>query len=441
MTTRPAVLPPAEEALPPRLYAWRVFALVFALMVMNYFDRQIVVSMFPHLKRDWSLSDRELGALVSIVSLLIAVGTLPLAIAADRLGRVGGIIAMAMVWSGATIACAFAGSYATLLFARGFVGLGEAAYGATAAAVVTTLFPERVRSTMLGGFLAAAVVGSVSGIVAGGVIADRWNWQAAFAIAGVVGIALAVVFAVAARGGLENVHAANASDVALAAARTAMRRVLKPRSALLACLGGGLQLVSVSMIYAWLPSYMNRFYGLGAAQAGVRAAWIVLLGAAGAVAVGVIADRMHCRFVRGRLLSAAGAAAATAAALMAAFGAFSPGDVQMALIVIGATTMLGTTGPVATAVVDVAPASLRATALSILTLVQNLVGLAIGPVLAGALSDRLGLQTAMAIVPAASVVAAAVLVIAAIAYEADVRSARAEQECVGDTLDGRCLTR
>ena len=414
-----------RAAAPAGINAWAVFAVLFALMVVNYVDRQIVVSLFPHLKREWQVSDGELGMLVSIVSLVIAIGTLPLSIVADNRGRVRSVILMALVWNVATIGCAFAGNYPTLLAARGFIGAGEAAYGAVAAAIVTTLFSERVRSTMLAAFLAAGLVGSVAGVAIGGVIADRWSWHAAFVIAGSVGIALAALLALVARDPPRIASSRDSSQGLVGAAW----RVLMRRTTLLGAVGGGLQLITVSTIFAWLPSYLNRFYGLDAAQSGLRTGSIIVLGAVGAVAFGVLADRLHRRYVRGRLHAAAAAAAVTAAALVGAFALFPPGGTQIALIVFGATAMIGATGPVATAVSDVAPRALRATALSILALVQNLVGLAVGPLLAGALSDRVGLQTALAIVPVASALAAFALVVAARGYEADVR--RIEGDAVG----------
>src|SRR5206468_8093226 len=75
----------------PRRYAWTVFAVVFALMVVDYVDRQVVVSMFPHLKAQWDLSDAQLGGLVSVVSIAVALGTVPLSLLADRWSRVKSI--------------------------------------------------------------------------------------------------------------------------------------------------------------------------------------------------------------------------------------------------------------------------------------------------------------------------------------------------------------
>ena len=110
------------SARPPR-HAWTLFGILFALMVFDYVDRQIVVSMFPHLQIEWGLSDAQLGGLVSVVAATVALGTVPISLLADRWSRVKSIVLMALVWSGATIACAFASRYAELLVARAVVGL------------------------------------------------------------------------------------------------------------------------------------------------------------------------------------------------------------------------------------------------------------------------------------------------------------------------------
>ena len=166
----------APSSIAPRSYAWTVFAILFALMVVDYVDRQVIVSMFSHLKAEWGLSDGQLGALVSIVSVTVAVGAVPLSLLADRWSRVKSIFLMALIWSLATTSCAFAASYSQLFAARSLVGLGEAAYGTVGAAFLATLFPVRMRSSVLGAFFMAGIVGSVLGVVLGGFIAERWGW-------------------------------------------------------------------------------------------------------------------------------------------------------------------------------------------------------------------------------------------------------------------------
>src|SRR3974390_1350610 len=98
--------------------------MTIALMVFDYVDRQVIVSIFPHLKADWGLSDKELGGLVSIISVTGAVGGIPIALVAARASRVKSIAAMAMAWCLATISCMFTRNYAQLFVARGVVGVG-----------------------------------------------------------------------------------------------------------------------------------------------------------------------------------------------------------------------------------------------------------------------------------------------------------------------------
>jgi MFS family permease len=411
---------PNESAV-SRRYAWLVFALLFAVMVVNYVDRQIVVSMLPQLRAQWSLSDTRLGAIVSIVPTIVALGVVPLSFLADRWGRVKSIFLMALIWSLATIACAFAGSYEQLLGARGVVGLGEAAYGTAGAALIASLFPARVRSTMLGAFLAAAVLGSIVGVMLGGTIAARWGWQVAFGVAGVPGLILAILFRLLVHDSETPLAASGAGRTV--PARSLVQQLLRTRTVLVTSVGGGMQLLVVAATYAWLPSYLNRYYGLPSDQAGIKTAFVVLVGGLGAVLCSIIADRLSRRLVCGRLYVPAAAAITTTVLIGSAFALTSPGKLQLWLIAAGGLVMTGSIGPIVAVVIDVSHPGLRATATAVLSLIQNIVGLAGGPLVAGVLADAYGLQYAMSVVPAFSLVAAAMFAVAARTYVADSRSA------------------
>jgi MFS transporter, Spinster family, sphingosine-1-phosphate transporter len=409
----------------PRRYRWTVFGVLVALMVVDYVDRQVVVSMFSHLKDQWHLSDSRLGALVSVVSVTVAFGAVPISLLADRWSRVRSIFLMALIWSLATIACAFAANYWQLFAARSVVGLGEAAYGTVGAALLATLFPPRMRSTVLGAFLAAGMLGSVLGVILGGVIAEHWGWKAGFGAVGVPGLVLALVFLLTAR---------DYQTVALPPAGTSHGRprtgfgavateLLRPRSAPITCVGAGLQLLAVSTVYAWLPSYLARAYGLPPDLAGLRAGVVVLAAGIGAVIWSTVADRLSVRNPRARLYVPAVVAVLTTALLCPALALLAPGPAQYALLVAGGLVMAGTIGPAAAVVVDVTHPGLRATASAVLALTQNLIGLAGGPLLTGMLSDRYGLQSAMAAAPVFCLFAAAMFVLAARSYETDLRHA------------------
>jgi predicted MFS family arabinose efflux permease len=406
----------------PRRYAWAAFAVLFGLMLVDYVDRQVVVSMFSHLKAEWSLSDSQLGGLVSVVSITVALGAVPLSLLADRWSRVKSIFLMALIWSLATISCAFAASYPQLLGARSVVGLGEAAYGTVGAALLATLFPLRLRSTVLGAFFLASLFGSVLGVVLGGVIAERWGWQSGFGAVGIPGLLLAFVFLFVVR---------DYRTVALPTSESSGQRhtapgaivaaLLRPRTMLIACLGAGLQLLTLSMTYAWLPSYLNRYYGLAPDQAGIKAGLVVLLGGIGAFVWGVVADRLTPRIPNARLYVPAACAVLTTLFMSTAFAFLPPGNAQFALIATGGLLMAANVGPISAVVIDVVHPAVRATAGSVLSLTQNLFGLAGGPLLAGALSDAYGLPFALSVIPGFCLLAATCFLIAARTYVFDLK--------------------
>jgi predicted MFS family arabinose efflux permease len=418
MLTRRCTYDAAERAAVVQPHVWAVFAVLLGLMVVNYVDRQIVVSMLPRLRTEWALSDTQLGSLVSIVPVIVALGSVPLSLLADRWSAVKSIFLMAMIWSAATIACAFSDGYGQLLGARGVVGFGEAAYGAAGAALIASLFPPRVRSTMLGVFLGAAVFGSVIGVMLGGIITERWSWQVAFGIVGIPGLILAVLFRLLAR---DPEPAPGARYVGRTTLHCIVAELLRPRTVLVTCIAAGLQLLVVSAVYAWLPSYLYRYYGLPADQAGVKSGWVILIGGFGAVLWSIIADRLTRRMACARLYVPAAAALMTAALLFGTFSWTSPGAFQFSLIAAGGLVMTGSIGPTAAVIIDVSHPGLRATAASILALSQNILGLAGGPFLTGVLADAYGLRFAMSLVPAFSLLAAATFAIAARTYPADLK--------------------
>jgi predicted MFS family arabinose efflux permease len=378
-----------------------VFVAAFALMVLDFADRHVIVATFSALQTKWGLSDAQLGALVSVVSVTVGLGAFPVALFVDRWSRVRAIALMGVVWSLAAAAAGAAQSYGQFLAARAALG-GEAGYGPAAGALLATMFPPGRRATVLGAFQAAAPLGAMLGVVVGGVVAARWGWRAAFWVFVPPGLAVALLF----------LHVRDYPTVRLNAATGArtgkgvLRELFRARSGSAGYVGGAVQLVVVSTIYTWLPSHLHRAYGLPVDRAAAATALVILAGFAGMIGFAHVADRAAARNAPALLLVPAGLAVLTAGLLTTAFAAVGPGVVQYFLILVGAATMTAAVGPVSAVVVDVVHPALRATAISTLTVAQNLVGLAVGPVLAGWLSDRYGLTTALAVLPLLSVLSA-----------------------------------
>jgi predicted MFS family arabinose efflux permease len=289
-----------------------------------------------------------------------------------------------------------------------------------------------MRATIIGGFLAAASLGSVLGVVLGGFIAARWGWKTAFGIVGVPGLVLAGLYLF-----VRDYRApelGRSQSGGLKRAQEVARELLRARSGIAACFAGALQLVTVSTLLAWLPSYFNRVYGLPADRSGLAAASIIVCGTIGAVVWANVADRMAQRGVHRRMLTSAACCSASFVLFASGFGPLPPGGFQIAVIVCGAFLMSATTGPVPAVVIDVVHPALRSTAGSMVAVVQNLFGLGIGPLISGALSDAFGLQTAMAIMPVSCGLAAVLLVIGSRSYAAD-RAALAAVEIRAETAE------
>jgi len=403
--------------------AWFAFAMTLGLMIFDYVDRQVIVSLFPYLKAEWGLSDKQLGGLVSVVSVVVALGAVPIALLADRSSRVKSIVVMATAWSVATISCIFTRNYGQLFAARALVGLGEAGYGSVGAALIASLFPARMRGALLAAFFAAASVGSVLGVLLGGLIAARWGWQAAFGVVGVPGLLLALLYlkvrdykTVELTPPLEKAARSTGS-----AARYIAKALIRSRTLLWVCVAGAAQLIVVSAVWAWLPSYLNRVHGVAPGEAGVKAAVVVLCGAVGSVVWGAVVDRAGNGRPRVRLYAMAALCVVTLAVLVPTFSLPLAASTQFTLIALAGFLMTCTVGPVSAVVTDVVHPGVRATGLSVLALFQNLLGLAAGPFIAGVLSDAYGLERAFSMIPAFGLLAALCFMLAARNYIADMR--------------------
>jgi MFS family permease len=385
-----------------RLYAWAVFALTFGLMLSDYLSRQVITPLFPFLKLEWSLTDTQLGALVSVVALIVGVASIPVALLADRWGRVKSITAMAGLWGLATIGCGLSGGYGQMLVARAMVGLGEAGYSSAGGAILMHVFPPQRRSMIIGAFQAAGLFGTVLGVVIGGVVAAHFGWRHAFIGVGAAGLLLVVAYPLVVRD-YKTVALVKKDDAAGSLARhmrvgEIVRELFVSRTAVFTYLGSGFQMFILGVINAWIPSYMSRYYGLAPDKAAMQAAVVVLVAGVGMIICGGIVDRLGVRDIRNRLRVPAWYAALTCLLLVMAF-ALPPGPVQYALILCGVFVSGGHLGAAGAVIADVTHPGLRATAIATIVLANNMLGLAPGPLVVGALSDVHGLKFAMGVAP------------------------------------------
>ena len=398
----------AERLHPVPRYAWVVFALTFGLLISDYMARQVLNAVFPLLKAEWALSDAQLGLLSGVVAIMVGLLTFPLSLVADRWGRVKSLTAMAILWSLATLLCAVADNYQQMLAGRVLVGVGEAAYGSVGIAVVVSAFPTRLRATLSAAFMAGGLLGQVLGVGLGGAIAASHGWRMAFLAIALSGLVMAVLYPIL-------VGEKRLAIVAKQAGQEPYERtkafpkigsLFAGRTIKSVYIGSGLQLFVAGALPAWLPTYFNRYYDLPIGKAASLAALYLAICGVGMVVCGLVSDRIFSRPEQ-RIKLAVGYSLACAVLTGAAF-MLPAGTAQLTILGLAIFLAAATTGPAGAMVAGLTPAAIHGTAFATLTLANNFLGLAPGPILTGWLADRIGLLEALQWLPVASIAAALV---------------------------------
>lgn len=400
----------------PVAYSWIVFALTFGLLISDYMARQVLNAVFPLLKAEWVLSDSQLGALSGVVALMVGLLTFPLSLLADRWGRIRSITLMAILWSIATLLCGLARNYEEMLVGRILVGIGEAAYGSVGIAVVLSVFPVRMRATLSSAFIAGGLAGQVLGVGLGGWIAEAHGWRTAFTAIALGGLVLALLYPLIVR--QKRMEELGAPKPEAAAARPAIRSVVANRSVVFAYVGSGLQYYVAGALPAWLPSFFGRYYDMPVAKAASVAAIFLMIAGAGMVICGIVTDRMAKSKPGAPPMLAVCFCLGSAIALGIAF-LLPAGPVQLAALGIGAFLCAASTGPTGAMVANLTPLAIHGTAFATLTLANNILGLAPGPIVTGKIADSIGLMGALELLPVLAILAACAFAAARRSYLAD----------------------
>ncbi len=393
----------ASATVPSARYARYVFTLLFLLYMFDYIDRLVIVSLFPYIKHDWGLSDTQLGLLVSAVYWSILVFTLPISILIDRWSRKNCIGIMAIIWSLATIACAFTRNFGQLFTTRVVIGVGEAGYAPGGAAMISALYPREKRARMLGFWNASIPLGGAIGVALGGFVAQHYGWQHAFGLVALPGMIVALLFFGVRDYATVALVTKDTPGVSSPGRAMAMRDIVrefthKPSLILNNLAMAGCVFVTTSLL-TWLPTYFHRIEGLDMTKAGLKGSAVLLLAIVGAPLGGYLTDRWYKRNKRARLLFPALSSLVTGILLFVTFGLLRGVPQYIALLACG----IAATGFVSAAVAvtqDVVHPGLRAVSLSLNIIIQHVFGSSVGPPLIGALSDRMGLSSAMLFIPA-----------------------------------------
>jgi MFS family permease len=367
-------------------YRGVVLAMLLLVYTFNFLDRQILGILAKPIMEDLHLTDAQFGLLAGpAFALLYSVLGVPLALLADRTSRTAVIGASLAVWSGFTALCGTVTGFGQLFFYRVGVGVGEAGGVAPSYALISDYFPPDRRARALAIYSFGIPIGLASGTLIGAYIAAWIDWRMAFVVIGIAGLALAPVFKLVVRDAPKSAQSPQAR-APLSAVFPILAR--KPAFWLMA-FGAGCSSLCGYGLAAWVPTVLIRSFGFNlVTMANFMASLLLIGGVAGVFAGGWFADRLGKgdRAWYARLPAIAWFITAP----LFAIGLLSPDPrLAWALLLIPNGLNILWLGPVTTAVQHMVPQHMRATASASFLLINNLIGLGVGPYLIGFLSGQL----------------------------------------------------
>lgn len=359
---------------------------LFLINFLNFFDRFLPGVVLEPIRKEFGLSDTMSGALGTAFILIYAVAGIPLGRLADRMKRTRILGAGVAAWSLATAASGMVSNFTGLLLARLAVGVGEATCAPAGNSMIGDLYPSHRRARALGLFMLGLPLGSLACFALGGWIAQEFGWRAAFFIAAAPGLIVAVM----AWRLTEPERGQQDKAATKPVAGNAFKQILSIETVWWIIASGAAINFAAYSLNSFLPALLVRLHGLNLAQAGVVAS--LVLGATGLVGLGLggtLADKLHQKHPRGRLLL--GAIALLVAAPLLWFGLNQPAGAVTALaILVGTGWLLYFLYYVTVyaALQDVVDARLRATAMAVYFFFQYVLGGAVGSLVTGAMSDH-----------------------------------------------------
>ena len=403
-----------------------VLALLLLAYILNFLDRQMLGVLATPIRADLHLSDTQFGAIGGLAfALLYSVLGVPLAYLADKTSRSAVIAASLAVWSGFTALCGTASGFGQLFAYRLGVGIGEAGGVAPSYALIADYFPQERQARALAIFFLGVPTGLALGNLAGAYIARAVDWRAAFLVMGGAGVILAPVLRFVVRdvpAGRRATSRAPLASVFPIIARKPAFWLLSVAAASSSLVGYGLAL--------WTPSVLMRSFGLDlVAMANFHASYLFISGLVGVFGGGWLADRLGSS---DRAWYARLPALAWVLTVPALVGGFLAPSLWIAwpLLLTGNALNIVWLAPVSTAVQHLVPRPMRATASGCYLLILNLIGLGVGPLLMGRLSDALKASYGVNALRDAAIACTGFYLVAALIILMSARSLRASW--VGD---------
>ena len=399
---------------------------LFAVNILNFYDRHVPGALVEPMRKEFHLSDMQIGLLGSVFIWLYAIMGVPLGRIADSGSRKKLLGWGLVVWASLTASAAIATNYSILLISRVGVGLGEATCAPAATSWLGDLFPAEKRSRVLALFMLGVPFGGALAYFFSGPVAQTYGWRAAMVTA-----AMPAILLVPALLTLDEPQRGASETSLRTAAPTSVWKLLRLPTLWWIIASGVFLNFNMYAIGTFLPAFLSRVHGMSLASSGIATGFVFLIGGlGGGLSAGYLGDFIVQRRKDGRMLCAA--IAALIAVPLSSAGILQPaGSLLKAIVFFLASYAVLTSyyGLVYSAIQDIVAPNQRGITMAIYFMAMYLCGASLGPLLTGRLSDVLahraavlagspvvtesfraiGLQEAMLIIPIFSVVLAGVL--------------------------------
>lgn len=368
-----------------------LLVLLTVILAFNYVDRFAMGLLVEDIKRDLALSDTQLGLLTGLAfALFYSVMGLPIARWADRGDRVTILSLTTALWSAAVALCGIAANFGQLLAIRIGVAVGEAGCYSPALSLLSDHYDRSERPRAVARFMLGIPLAMIIGYFVAGWINELYGWRVTFVVIGLPGLILAALAywtLTEPRRGLDRAEVANSvpTEPLRSVCRTLYANIAYRHLLLCFSIWGFFGYG----IMQWQPAFFIRSYGI---DTGALGTWLVIVagfgGLAGTWAGGELAARYAANNERRQLLTVA-----VVYALLAISGAavYLAPTIEWAFAALAITSIggAGASGPLFAASQTLVPPHMRATSIAVMYFFCNLIGLGLGPLAVGALSDAL----------------------------------------------------
>ena len=376
--------------------AWVALALLFAINLMNFFDRQLLGVVGETIRKEWHLNDKALGLLGTAFTLIYACVGLPLGRLSDRMPRTRILSTGVLVWSVLTAASGVCTTFAQLFAVRLGVGVGEASCAPAASSLIGDLFPAHKRANALSIFMLGLPLGIALSFFLGGYITTHHGWRSAFFVAAIPGIlcaAWALLLPEPARGAAERHAVGSAQREGLP-----VLLVLSIPTMWWVIASGALHNFNMYAIGSFLAPLLMRYHHLDIGEASrIAAVTYGLSGIPGLMLGGLLADALSHGSRNGRMVLAA--MTFLLAAPLTFLGIHqAPGETGafLAYMATGIALMYVYYSATYATIQDLVEPSLRGMAMAVYFFAMYLLGASAGPYATGFLSDRFSESAARA---------------------------------------------